>query len=519
MAEFAKYYLDFLYSLWQNLVAFFSVRLGAIGHIFSKDLGGYFSQLTYAARDFGFWGWMCLIVVTLINATLVFFVSFRVFLMIRRFVVFRAGEVKKDELVEEIAILKEQVDALTKEKTQILSLKLGEIGGGTINFNNANYEGIISETGTSETKTEIGVISRFTKLVNIDNKYRLNPVIINMKDEDTISLSKLVDRFVNFAASQLKLYYNKDVVRRYFAGLATTKVIIIEGISGTGKTSLPYAMGKFFNNDSKIISVQPSWRDRSELLGYLNEFTKKFNETDFLSGLYEATYREDLNFMIIDEMNLARIEYYFAEFLSIMEMPDITEWKIDIVPSSDSKDPRNLVNGKLLVPQNIWFVGTANQDDSTFTITDKVYDRAISIELNNRCDYFDAPLTKGVEWSYDYLDMLFRKCITQNPISAEITSALNTIDIFIQDKFRISFGNRILKQLGRFIPIFVSCGGTEVEGFDFILQSKVLRKFNSLNLAFLSKEINELVALLEKIFGKGKMPISVEYLKRLQKNA
>ena len=91
--------------------------------------------------------------------------------------------------------------------------------------------------------------------------------------------------------------------------------MILEGISGTGKTSLPYAMGKFFGNDAAIISVQPSWRDRSEMVGYLNEFTKKFNETD-LKELYETTYREDLNFIVLDELNLARIEYYFAEFLS-----------------------------------------------------------------------------------------------------------------------------------------------------------------------------------------------------------
>ena len=158
--------------------------------------------------------------------------------------------------------------------------------------------------------------------------------------------------------------------------------MILEGISGTGKTSLPYAMGKFFGHDSHIIAVQPSWRDRAEMMGYLNEFTKKFNETEFLESIYETTYRNDPNFVVLDEMNLARVEYYFAEFLSLLEMPDTDQWLIDIVPDTQPGDPNHLVKGKMLLPQNVWFIGTANKDDSTFTITDKVYDRATPIENN-----------------------------------------------------------------------------------------------------------------------------------------
>ena len=80
-------------------------------------------------------------------------------------------------------------------------------------------------------------------------------------------------------------------------------------------------------------------------------------------------------------MNLARIEYYFAEMLSVLEMPSQDEWVLDLVPTAWPGDPKHLFDGKIRVPNSIWFVGTANNDDSTFTITDKVYDRAMSIEL------------------------------------------------------------------------------------------------------------------------------------------
>ena len=79
-----------------------------------------------------------------------------------------------------------------------------------------------------------------------------------MSESDEVSLKELVQRFINYSASQLKLYYEFDVIAPFFAGLASTNLIILEGISGTGKTSLPYAMGKFFNHDADIISVQPS---------------------------------------------------------------------------------------------------------------------------------------------------------------------------------------------------------------------------------------------------------------------
>ena len=77
----------------------------------------------------------------------------------------------------------------------------------------------------------------------------------------------------------MHLYYDIKTIRLFIAGMASTKLIILQGISGTGKTSLPYSFGKFLQKDTTIASVQPSWRDRTELFGYFNEFTKNFNET------------------------------------------------------------------------------------------------------------------------------------------------------------------------------------------------------------------------------------------------
>ncbi|MDR3186074.1 MAG: hypothetical protein LBU04_04635 [Christensenellaceae bacterium] len=519
MIEFAHYYLDFLATLGKNFLVFFDTIFTAIASIFTRDLSGsdgYLFKLSEAIKAFDVLGWVTLLLVTTINVLLAFFVLYRIFLALRKFVFVRRKEIEKEELLEEIAKLRDQTEQLALEKNQIFALKLNEL---------TPYQSAQSllpgEAPVEKDEVEVtapSVISRFTKLVNIDNKYRFNPVYVNMTDSDMLTLPEIVQNYIYYAASNLKLYYKASLVRLFVAGLATSKVIILEGISGTGKTSLPYSFSKFFDNNAALISVQPSWRDRGELLGYLNEFTKKFNETDFLASLYDATYRDDLNLIVLDEMNLARIEYYFAEFLSVMEMPDKSEWKIDLIPAPDANDPKNLNEGKILVPQNVWFVGTANQDDSTFTITDKVYDRAVAISINEKGSYFDAPVTDVVHMSYDYLDDLFGRARAEYAISMKSLEKLNKLDDFIQQKFRIAFGNRILKQINTFIPVLMGLGGTENEGLDFMLTTKILKKFNSLNLVFLIKELNELVSLIEKLFGKDQMPMSIDYIRRLEKN-
>jgi len=238
------------------------------------------------------------------------------------------------------------------------------------------------------------------------------------------------------------------------------------------------------------------------MMGYLNEFTKRFNETDFLRAIYEASYRNDVTFIVLDEMNLARVEYYFADFLSLLEMPSASEWLLDIVPDQKVGDPQHLNQGKLLIPQNIWFVGTANKDDSTFTITDKVYDRSASIEMNNKAIPIKAPYTEGIHVTHDYLKDLFEQAQNTNMISQKTMDNLIKLDEFITEKFEITFGNRIMKQIMVFLPTYMAAGGNELDGLDYLVARKIIRKFESLNLPFLQKEMEELILIMDKLFGK-----------------
>ncbi len=511
MVEFSRFYINFIKELLNDIGNFFKAIFKAIADFFYNDIKGYVESFIKSIPNFKMVDWLIAILVLLINLVFIIFLTIRFFQLLRRYFRFTKREVEKDELLEEISLLNQKTLELIDEKNKILAMKVSNLGLTPHQYDEDEYE----EEEEGVKKPEIN--SRFTKLIEVDQEYENVVTSVTMKPEDMINLEGLVERFINYSASQLKLFYNKQIISAFIAGMATSKIIILEGISGTGKTSLPYAMGKFFNHDASIISVQPAWRDRTELLGYLNEFTKKFNESDFLKSLYEATFREDLSFIILDEMNLARIEYYFAEFLSILEMPNPKEWKIEIVSTDVEGDPVNISSGKLVVPQNLWFIGTANRDDSTFTITDKVYDRATPIVINTKADFIDAPMTDSIVMSFEYLDNLFKAAEKDYPLSPKTADNLAKLDLYITAKFNVTFGNRIMKQIKQFIPVYVACGRTEVEGLDYIVANKIIRKFESLNLSFLHDEMDELIVLMDKLFGKNAFITSISALEDLKK--
>lgn len=356
-------------------------------------------------------------------------------------------------------------------------------------------------------------VIRFPKLALVDARYA---TFQYPAYDNEISLEDFAEGYRLFAASQLHLYYTPEIIRRFIAGMASSKILILEGISGTGKTSLPYSISRYMGNPATMVSVQPSFRDRTELLGYFNEFSKRFNETEFLRALYEAGYRPDPTLIVLDEMNLARIEYYFAEMLSVLEMPSKEEWVLDLVPTAWAGDPKLMEGGKIHVTDTTWFIGTANNDDSTFTITDKVYDRAMPIELNDRADAFECELHEPCYIRAGYLQELFVRAREEHPVSDEMIEKMTRLDSYLATRFKLSFGNRIMKQLYDFIPVYVACGGTELGGMDYIIARKVLKKFESMNVSFVRDEITGLIDYMDKTFGKNGMPDSKAYLERIQ---
>ncbi len=505
----------FLRFLYEFLSQFFNGVKFIILGIFNGfksifNIPEYIKVVNEYKNDFSIPEWLLVGLAILVTLILLGLIVFAIYFLIRKYIRIRKSLVEQESLLEEVSTLNNEVAKLVKEKETILAMKVSKLG---LKPDEADTEeGTEGEADSVDPNTEI----RFPKLNEVDIKYKDYKI---QNYGNTFELPELVELFRNFAASQLRLYYTSDMIRLFISALASTKLVILQGISGTGKTSLAYAWGKFLKHDSCIASVQPSWRDRTELFGYFNEFTKRFNETEVLKEMYVAGYTDDVYTVILDEMNISRVEYYFAEMLSILEMPNKDEWIVEIVPSAWKSDPIHLMEGKLKIPPNMWYIGTINNDDSTFMVTDKVYDRAMPIDINDKGQVFEPEDTPAQDINYSYLDKKFQEAIQNNPIHEENLKKIEEMDDYVIKHFRIAFGNRIVAHMRKFVPVFVACGGDEIRGIDYFIARKILRKFEQLNIAYIRDEIDGFVKFLNDNFGEGKMAECIEYLLRLKKMA
>lgn len=522
MDLFVRFLFDFLSQLFNGII---SIVMGFFNGIVTMfNIPAYIDIVKDYSNEFSGGGWVIVGISILAVALILGVIVFLGILIIRKILKFRKRIVEQEELLHEFAKLQEQVVKMQKEKDEIMAMKVSQLGLAPDESNLldtpkpgeavSTIEGEEGEEGEDAVPEFIDPNARFTKLCTIDYNYRDYQI---QNYHNNFKLDELCDMFRNFAASKLGLYYTPKMIRLFIAALSSTRLVILQGISGTGKTSLAYAWGKFLKNDSCIASVQPSWRDRTELFGYFNEFTKRFNETEVLAEMYKANYTDDVYTLVLDEMNIARVEYYFAEMLSILEMPSQDEWVVEMVPSSWDNDPKLFNNGKLKIPGNMWYIGTINNDDSTFMVTDKVYDRAMPIDINDKGVPFEPKDVEACPINATYLISLFEQAYKDYPLSDEIYNKVIEMDDYVIAHFRIAFGNRIVKHMRDFVPVFVACGGSEVDAVDYFIARKILRKFEQLNLSYIRDEIDGLLQFLDKTFGKENFGECKEYLLRLKK--
>lgn len=358
----------------------------------------------------------------------------------------------------------------------------------------------------------------FPDLVAMDKEYLLHPFV--PKPSAKVTLRQLCDGFNAYLESH-EMYYTPETIRAFVSGLACSHFMILEGLSGTGKTSLPKFFAEYAGTNVCFTSVQASWKDRSDILGYYNDFVGKFKETPFLRELYRAGYEKDqVCLMVLDEMNLSRIEYYFADFLSVLEL-DESQWKIELMPvSTGGTLPARLDGCSVVIPQNVWFVGTANKDDSTFTVTDKVYDRAVIIDFSQR----NAPSgirrnVPPIHIGSEALQALYDEAVA-NPnynLSREDFDRFSAISQFVLDAFDINFGNRILNQIVRFVPVYVACGGTSAKAIDLMFARKVMRKLEGRFDDGVKANLVKLEKLILQNYTKTDFSATLETIARLKR--
>lgn len=309
------------------------------------------------------------------------------------------------------------------------------------------------------------------------------------------------------------LFYELRDLRCFLGGLAMSRLHLLQGISGTGKTSLPLAVARALGAGSTLVEVQAGWRDRQDLVGHFNAFERRFYESEFLQALYRAQchrYADLVNIVVLDEMNLSHPEQYFADLLSALEQDPHLQ-KLDLMTAPVAPAPAHLRNGRTLtIPQNVWFVGTANHDETTKDFADKTYDRAHVMELpRNRAQFQPQRLPARAPVSFDAIRSAFAKA--QQAHEAKAKEAYAFVDSSFADilgrRFGVGWGNRLERQMLDFVPVVVAAGGTVGEAVDHILATKLLRKVRDRHdtrpedLTALSERIAEVWPKLDKMAG------------------
>lgn len=260
-----------------------------------------------------------------------------------------------------------------------------------------------------------------------------------------ISPKELVNHINKYIESR-GYRYKYDEIANFYLSLKTKPFVILAGISGTGKTQLPrkFAAALGFKENQLIqIPVRPDWTDSSDLLGY-TALDGNFIQKELTLAIFEANkYPQKPFFFILDEMNLARVEHYFSDYLSVIETRERKNGEIITNPILSKEMLKNAKNTEDLsaigIPENLYLIGTVNMDETTHTFSRKVLDRANTIEMNDiNLDWIQIP-DKKVESLKDISNELFK------------TEYIESRDLTESDKKSIDKELELLKEINKIL--------------------------------------------------------------------
>lgn len=271
--------------------------------------------------------------------------------------------------------------------------------------------------------SDLNFIKAYKEAVEfLENKYfdkKINEIILKKKDTNK-SKEEVINHIYNYINNQ-GYEYDKELISNIYISLKTKPFVILAGISGTGKSKIVRLFAESLgatveNNQFNMISVRPDWNDSTELIGYKN-LESKFIKGKLTQIIEKASQNLDKPYFVcLDEMNLARVEYYLSDYLSVIE----SRRKVDdkIVTDKLIYDSEIDEEETLSLPENLYIVGTVNMDDTTFQFSRKVLDRANTIEFSevNLENLFgenseEDNLDENIEVYNDFLKSTYLKTI------------------------------------------------------------------------------------------------------------
>jgi 5-methylcytosine-specific restriction endonuclease McrBC GTP-binding regulatory subunit McrB len=296
-------------------------------------------------------------------------------------------------------------------------------------------------------------------------------------------------------------------------------LVILAGISGTGKSELPQRYADYIGAQKLTLAVQPRWDSPQDLQGFYNYIEKKYKPTDLMRGLYQYQHQPDgkrrddddpmkdrLVMVLLDEMNLARVEYYFSDFLSKLETrrSRTTYLDLDVGSLSILEQER-----RLAIPQQFLFVGTMNEDETTQSLSDKVLDRANVLtfgkpqQLKLREEASNNTSVPSVEGyvSYSQFQGWMRKPDPDSEIVSKLRGYLDRANA-IMNELGHPFAHRVYQAIARYVVNYPGVEGNEA-AFNAALADqfgqKLLPKLRGLMLDECDEQLEKFSGLINDI--------------------
>jgi 5-methylcytosine-specific restriction protein B len=385
---------------------------------------------------------------------------------------------------------------------------------------------------------EIEIYNEFKGLTEEEIFKRISQYL----SKEQIDVSNLISKFIKDSLNA-RLKFSKSLIDRFTSSLLTKPFVILTGLSGSGKTKLAQAFAIWMSENKEqyaIVPVGADWTNREPLLGYPNSLKKRHYvkpDTGVLDILLRAHQNYLANekelakctpyFLILDEMNLSHVERYFADFLSTMESEDeiklysgldrYAELNSAGEPKANSKIP-----DKIILPKNLFIIGTVNIDETTYMFSPKVLDRANTIEFritpeemeafyqNNRPLNMDALKAQGKDQAPAFMSLA-----AGNNLSIERSKHKDTFVAFFEtlQVAGAEFGYRTANEMTTLVSYLVHFGMSETDAYDVAIMQKLLPKLHG-SRSKLNKVLPTLISLCN-----DKYPISLEKLERMKKNA
>ena len=319
-----------------------------------------------------------------------------------------------------------------------------------------------------------------------------NTEIIEVEEgEEQLSTKETLDQIKKYIVAK-GFTFDEGLVENYYLSLKSKPFVILAGTSGTGKTRLvrlfAEAIGATSQNGRyKLVSVRPDWSDSSDLFGHVN-----LNDKFIPGAIIDFVKQAELDsrnpyFLCLDEMNLARVEYYLSDILSIIETREYVDGKVTTDPliTENYYGADSTARGKygvVRIPENLYIIGTVNMDETTFPFSRKVLDRANTIEFSTveLLANFDSTQSEvkaifadNIFMKADYV--FFNQCASEKDFVEEVCIELQAINKILE-KANAHVGYRVRDEIVFYMLNNKNADNllTRDEAFDHEIMQKIL---------------------------------------------